>query len=129
MLFGRNSARSNFILPAPSGDFSCALNAGDGNTLAIAAVPKLSNHRLRFSLFNSSSRSFHLMERAEFLFEQVGLFLIFFCIVYFRSPESHKFIDNSNPRQAEAQGMAMSRRFTEPKFFKNESGRWESRLA
>ena len=45
-----------------------ALNAGDGNTLAIAAVPKLSNHRLRFSLFNSSSRSFHLMERAEFLF-------------------------------------------------------------
>src|SRR6202451_3223087 len=77
MLLGRKSARSSFILPAPSGDLSWAvgaLNAVDGKALATAAVPKLSNQRLRLSLLTIPPWTFVLTEKQNFRAKAIAYF-------------------------------------------------------
>jgi hypothetical protein len=78
MLLGRKSARSSFILPAPSGDLSWALavaaRAEDGSALATAAVPMLSNQRLRLSLLTIPPWTFVLSEKQNFYPKAIAYF-------------------------------------------------------
>jgi hypothetical protein len=65
-------------LPAPSGDLSWPLAAAEkvdeGNALATAAVPMLSNQRLRLSLLTFPPRSFVLPEKQKISAKAIAYF-------------------------------------------------------